>query len=587
MDPYDFEIPDVIPPEEDFTLSHGNDKRYQNSSIQSKVDKSESKKPDGASTTLRKESVTRSAFNFLEKANDYLTKASGYARSSRTMKYDLSLEEDELDAVLNESGKNAPKGIDYKDAIKGTEAFTLKTSIQDETIYNVVADESSSEAETGSNNDKVDGIVEGRLSNAPKVQMDSSDEISARYVATEKYESDHASELEEMSQDSIHTQEESEGSTQEKSDHSEDNRYDHEDFESNLGLESSQSDHTIERVEDHVTGTEEKSDQRSNASFDYSMDFSQVDATELETPNTDANPSLSESQQSNSMHPSSISEDKSTHETVSPSKVYTGAFHDENTHPSLDTRPSSNLVPKGEVEAMRPDGHDAGQASSFVDQESEISSNAVACGEVAPLSSKKPSTRVKIVREYILGTKTIEKKDASTQFTGNHAIIQTNLTAPGMFTVCSDSYQPKPRASATDQKDDSRCQHNIAVDDEEPGPQNASRRSTDASRNAGRSNVYAEKFQSNWDETDYSRKTGSFYKQQLWLIQAQIEEKRAEMQRYMSDRQQYHYTSLENAENHTLLHRPAPLQLWEALMRVDSTISTAKAKRLARLASTS
>lgn len=83
MDPYDFEIPDVIVSKKEGTLSDKKYKQYKDLNSGLKAHDNDSKKLGGTPTTLQKGFVARSTIDVLEKANDYLMKASVYARSSR------------------------------------------------------------------------------------------------------------------------------------------------------------------------------------------------------------------------------------------------------------------------------------------------------------------------------------------------------------------------------------------------------------------------------------------------------------------------------------------------------------------------
>lgn len=507
------------------------------------------------------------------------------------MKYDLSFEEDDFDEIVSsESAESGTTGMECKDATE--EASTHRNSLEDEKVYRVMADDSSSEVEKCSlNGYEGDGLDEGEIGKPTQVRTNVSDNILASDTNMQKDGiNDMPSDSDEMTQESYHTEGESHESIQEKSDHYDD-RYEQETFESNPDSENSQIDHSTEEREDHAPATDEKSERRSNASFDYSMDFSQADAAGLETSRAEVS-SLLESQQSKVMYTSS-DEDKSRNEIVPSNNVRVEAFQYEKDPSSPGPLPSSisNFFAKDRAESTQQIKYDVVESHHNADEVvRQITSTLGAHSDTVAMSSKKATKRVIILREYDSDKKAREKKDASTQFTGNHAIIQTDLIAPGMFTVCSATYHPERRASTTDEKHvgTSCCRHHCGVEHEVPAFKDVARQLSHTTRNNARpSNKHSGESETDWDDTEYTQTPSSFYKQQLWLIQAQIEQKREEMQRCMKDRQDYCYTSLEKAENHILLHRPAPLELWEALMRVDPTIGAAKAKHLARLVSTS
>lgn len=153
-----------------------------------------------------------------------------------------------------------------------------------------------------------------------------------------------------------------------------------------------------------------------------------------------------------------------------------------------------------------------------------------------------PTTRswrsqVTIVRAYDTSTASKpEMVDASTQYTGNHAGIQTDLVPDGMLNLL----EPRPRSQTHQETDpnDKNNQPSSTIPQHQtlpPAPQPESTRLPTPSYSMDL--LYASPGSST-----------SFYKQQLFALQQQILEKKRETERLVTDRMNFRYSSLRGTE---------------------------------------
>ncbi|RLN54598.1 hypothetical protein BBJ28_00009551 [Nothophytophthora sp. Chile5] len=168
----------------------------------------------------------------------------------------------------------------------------------------------------------------------------------------------------------------------------------------------------------------------------------------------------------------------------------------------------------------------------------------------------------------------VEMKDASTQFTGNHAAIQTDLVPDGMHNLSLPPPAPpsQPVGShrgAEASTRDSQPYHR-PINQPPPPPVTSS---------VFGSSSY------NMEALKLPMATStSIYKQQLLALQDQILQKKRETERLVHDRMAFQYSSLRGTERFLAARRPQKLELWEALMRVDPTLDERRAREVARLA---
>ncbi|KAL4093229.1 hypothetical protein PRIC1_010663 [Phytophthora ramorum] len=164
-------------------------------------------------------------------------------------------------------------------------------------------------------------------------------------------------------------------------------------------------------------------------------------------------------------------------------------------------------------------------------------------------------------------------KDASTQFTGNHAAIQTDLVPDGMHNLFV-SPTPTPTFSCSFSRENevppSEAKYASCHSKQQPPPPppispqlGASAYSLDALKLPTVAST-------------------SLYKQQLLNLQEQILQKKRETERIVHDRMTFQYSSLRGIERFIADRRVQKLELWEALMRVDPTLDERKAREAAR-----
>lgn len=170
----------------------------------------------------------------------------------------------------------------------------------------------------------------------------------------------------------------------------------------------------------------------------------------------------------------------------------------------------------------------------------------VACGP--PLHTVAPTTvttrgRVLIVREYEQPAReSVEMKDASTQFTGNHAGIQADLTPDGMHSLHSSSAPeaPTPPSLPEHRTSGAATDHGKSACDPSPAPA------------VPPSPPPAPMLGSPGYSMDLLRLptavTTSIYKQQLLALQEQILTKKRETERLVQERMTFQYSSLRGTE---------------------------------------
>ncbi|KAL4117850.1 hypothetical protein PRIC2_010179 [Phytophthora ramorum] len=167
----------------------------------------------------------------------------------------------------------------------------------------------------------------------------------------------------------------------------------------------------------------------------------------------------------------------------------------------------------------------------------------------------------------------VKMKDASTQFTGNHAAIQTDLVPDGMHNLFV-SPTPTPTFSCSFSRENevppSEAKYVSCHSKQQPPPPppispqlGASAYSLDALKLPTVAST-------------------SLYKQQLLNLQEQILQKKRETERIVHDRMTFQYSSLRGIERFIADRRVQKLELWEALMRVDPTLDERKAREAAR-----
>lgn len=156
-------------------------------------------------------------------------------------------------------------------------------------------------------------------------------------------------------------------------------------------------------------------------------------------------------------------------------------------------------------------------------------------------------SRVLIVREYELPTsERVEMKDASTQFTGNHAAIQADFIPDGMHNLAADSLSPE--ISPTQPS----MQHHVHPQSSTQNPvREQSRSPVDASCYAV-APPPAPILSSPGYSMDALRlpsaTTTSIYKQQLLALQEQILAKKRETERLVHERMTFQYSTFRGTE---------------------------------------
>lgn len=156
-------------------------------------------------------------------------------------------------------------------------------------------------------------------------------------------------------------------------------------------------------------------------------------------------------------------------------------------------------------------------------------------------------SRVLIVREYELPTsERIEMKDASTQFTGNHAAVQADFTPDGMHNLTADPLPPETTPTQPS------MQHHVHPQSSVQSPvREQSRSPVDASCYAAAPSP-APILSSPGYSMDALRlpsaTTTSIYKQQLLALQEQILAKRRETERLVRERMTFQYSTFRGTE---------------------------------------
>ncbi|KAE8999680.1 hypothetical protein PF005_g15521 [Phytophthora fragariae] len=308
--------------------------------------------------------------------------------------------------------------------------------------------------------------------------------------------------------------------------------------------------------------------------FSEVLDTSRVDTPTVQTkwvspPNTDTvqidtQPSLNTSaftvgetlQSENGVHEEEFVEDSIV---VTPAPIGSIAAKDENVRQedSSTARDTSSDVKK---DSITPTSKLPDTSKGATMQETPESPPEAEFEEVTP--STYP--RITIVRAYTLDEgKRVEMRDASTQFTGNHASIQTDLVPDGMHNL----FAAAPAVTTPRRKDGVPPSEPAA---QPPPPPVAS-------------TFGPPMYSLNAVQLPMTAST-STYKQQLLALQEQILQKKRETERIVQDRMSFQYTSLRGTERFLAARRTQKLELWEALIRVDPTLDEQKAREVARLA---
>ncbi|OQR93001.1 hypothetical protein ACHHYP_03013 [Achlya hypogyna] len=169
---------------------------------------------------------------------------------------------------------------------------------------------------------------------------------------------------------------------------------------------------------------------------------------------------------------------------------------------------------------------------------------------------KPPRPCVTIVREYEFPARPKpEMRDASTQFTGNHVQIQADLGPQANVSApAPEEPLPTPAPGVPE-----------ALPAALPPP---------LAQHAPQPMISA------------SFMGSSVYRQQLQQIQLHIRRKRLETDRVLRETSPYRYTSYDETEKYVNLNRPRKLALWEALMKVDPSMSQETAMKIEALSKT-
>ncbi|RHZ10657.1 hypothetical protein DYB31_007483 [Aphanomyces astaci] len=161
-------------------------------------------------------------------------------------------------------------------------------------------------------------------------------------------------------------------------------------------------------------------------------------------------------------------------------------------------------------------------------------------------TTSQPSVRrrVEIVREYEHGPRAkVEMKDASTQFTGNHVLIQADLNPHHQGGACNDTtahFQfPPPFSCHTSPKAQPPVEPIPTTDSTQPPP--------DPNAPVDSHGMMGTFMDATMASVNTTLST-SMYRQQLQHIQTQIRRKRLESERVMREAMAYRYTSMDAAE---------------------------------------
>ncbi|GMF25398.1 unnamed protein product [Phytophthora lilii] len=308
------------------------------------------------------------------------------------------------------------------------------------------------------------------------------------------------------------------------------------------------------------------------ANFDYSMDFSDDEATRPEMPKPQAaindsaerDPSPSHSQSnsdkddgdrsafldSDSFQKDDIGESDITASNVMDQLASGEELTDITTKPlqelaSQDTKTQNNQKPMEHVASNVLLDHTSGVVPSQHVADTSLASVVPALTTTAQHAGEEVTAaqraHVTIIRDFECDeAKPVEMKDASTQFTGNHAAIQTDLVPDGMHNLFVPPPLPNPAAPS----------HNLPQENET------------VSRNGEPTYSQCETqpppppitsmFGSSMYSMDALRlpltTSTSIYKQQLLTLQEQILKKKRETERILHDRMTFQYSSLRGTE---------------------------------------
>lgn len=311
---------------------------------------------------------------------------------------------------------------------------------------------------------------------------------------------------------------------------------------------------------------------KSEPNFDYSMDFSDddVEANSMQAKEPIASTALehhSEEEASKSQSLDGNSEHEQSEFLESDDEAPNDRDQTEddgNTIPDEEQEiPSSDAIPGTEMP------EDTGNYELHAEQQEKLeqlaparqtdisraaSTAAGATAALGPTDRVKPLAfgvptrqRVVIVREYeqMDGEKP-EMKDASTQFTGNHAGIQAELVPEGMHNLFPRSSIPTEQQQQQSQPDPNAAP--ASSNSSPTGPTSSSTlpppppQMTTPAQSAENCGYSMDPIHS------YSMSSTSVYKQQLLDLQRQIQLKKQETEKLVRDRMAFQYSSFRGTE---------------------------------------
>jgi hypothetical protein len=162
---------------------------------------------------------------------------------------------------------------------------------------------------------------------------------------------------------------------------------------------------------------------------------------------------------------------------------------------------------------------------------------------------ERPRPRVQIIREYEQERGSVDKKDASTQFTGNHASIQTDVTPHGMLTGTEQRLGRDLPASIANEQTIEVPSDRHGLSYVSPPATSSEVRQAEPPMAPPPPPPSAFTSYGLYDPlqlpTDVSM---SIYKQQLLSLQLQIHQKKLETERLFRERISTRYTSLRGTE---------------------------------------
>jgi hypothetical protein len=163
------------------------------------------------------------------------------------------------------------------------------------------------------------------------------------------------------------------------------------------------------------------------------------------------------------------------------------------------------------------------------------------CSSSLPKTDRVERPHVTIVREFeFCEGKRMEMKDASTQLTGNHAAIQTDLIPDGMHNLF-EPVAPEPSTIAS----------RIFVPANEPQPRDDKSIPCQSDQQPPPPPISPLLGSSTYNMNEFRQPmttSTSIYKQQLLALQEQILQKKRETERIVHDRMTFQYSSLRGTE---------------------------------------